>query len=1268
MAGKPRAADLLNHAPALPRARVEEFLLRLPDRYFAGLEIDQIARDAVNLFTIETSGDYFLAIEALNDERISCIVYAHDVPGLFSLLTGLLSATGFDIESGNIFTFSRDSEETVSTIGGRRKPRRITHKREKPRYIIDRFAGSVRQGRSFNAWQNDFVALTKKLFTLLSDKTPPAIAHARQMVYEEVSQALIRRRIEASKVLLPVEMSVSRHTDTGTNLQIISENTPFFLFSVSNALALYGFSIESVTIRTIGNRIEDVIEITDTNGGAITDTAHINQVKMSVLLTKQFTYFLGSAPDPYSALLRFETISKELAKLPAEESLEPLLSNPDLLTDLSRLLSASDFLWEDFIRVQYENLLPLLDTGKDRKPLSLDDDEMERVIEKAVDSVESVEEKRKALNDFKNREIYFIDLDHIVRPEADFLFLSRKLSRLAEAVIRTAVKIALGELAQKYGEPQTFAGLDARYAIMGLGKLGGAALGYASDIELLFIYGDNGSTDGEKPISNAEFFERLFKTAVNLIDTKREGIFRIDLRLRPHGSAGPVACSLDSFCQYYAPGGQAHSYEKLALIRMRAIGGDAELGFRIERLRDEYVYRSDSIELASLRDLREKQLAQHAGSKGLTPNAKFSSGGLVDLEYSVQIIQCRLGTDNPRLRTPQIHTALEELVRAGAMSGDEAEQLVDSYHFLRKLINSLRMLRGSAKDLYLPVFGSDEFVHLARRAGFTGEDGLDPAQTLRMNFETKTAVVRSFIESHLGRDSIPGPPGGNVADLVLAETMPEDLSARILEEGGLRNHDRARRNIDFLKGEGTVKQLFAGLAVLAWDYLRDTPDPDMALNNWERYTGALPSKEAHYRELLDQPLQLEILLGIFAGSQFLADTVIREPDLISWIAQPELIRSLRRTEDIKEELISLANDTSDDAEWMNCLRTLKRREILRIGTRDICLHVPFVDVVTEISRVADAILQATLSHVWQETVESGDTDLGSVDDIEHSRFAVFAFGKLGGRELNYSSDIDLLALFDSAAYANREVTPEKIFSRVMEQLRSHLADHTKSGFAYRVDFRLRPYGRSSLLAHSLTSISDYYADTASGWERQALIKLRPVAGDLSFGAEAITALRPNLLKGGDKAQIGAQIRNLRDSATARRSTIARGVDIKSGEGGIRDIEFLVQAFQLINAQRFPDILDQNTLAALDKLTTHKIISNEIKVSLADDYLFLRRVEHFIQLLEDRQVHTVPTDPGALDALARRIEGKEKDPIQFGEKITATMVRVRSIYDELLPKP
>ena len=304
--------------------------------------------------------------------------------------------------------------------------------------------------------------------------------------------------------------------------------------------------------------------------------------------------------------------------------------------------------------------------------------------------------------------------------------------------------------------------------------------------------------------------------------------------------------------------------------------------------------------------------------------------------------------------------------------------------------------------------------------------------------------------------------------------------------------------------------------------------------------------------------------------------------------------------------------------------------------------------------------------MWRIVVESGDWQLDPARSIEESGFAVFAFGKLGGEELNYSSDIDLLALFDADKYRDSRKLWETKFSRLMELLRTHLADRTESGFVYRVDFRLRPYGRSGLLAHSLSSMCDYYQSTASDWEHQALIRLRPVAGDLDFGRTALASLKGFLLRKSDPGRIGGGIRNQRNIAASRRSNIPRGVDIKSGEGGIRDIEFLIQGLQLIHAHQTPEVLSGNTLQGLEKLVNCRILARERGDEIRSDYLYLRRVEHFLQLLDDRQVHAVPMGGEALDALARRIEGKGEDPAVFVRKIEATMTRVRAAFNELLP--
>ncbi len=589
---------------------------------------------------------------------------------------------------------------------------------------------------------------------------------------------------------------------------------------------------------------------------------------------------------------------KDVVAAPGQARWVELLSSQKVLQDLAQLLGASSFLWEDFVRLQYEELIPLLGPGVPGKGLVEPVELLPERLELALGGAKDPEEFARRLNELKDREIYLYDLDHILAPQrrasadeesfiSDFLTLSRRLTALAEVVIDAAASFAWRQLAARFGEPRTVAGLPVKLAIMGLGKLGGVALGYASDIELLFVYSDNGSTEGPEVIGNAEFFDTLVRTVLRLVHAKREGIFHIDLRLRPFGASGPLACSLESFCTYYVPGGGSHSLERLSLVRLRAVGGDKELGHRVERLRNEMVYAARSIDLAELRDIRLKQ-AQDKVQPGRL-NAKFSPGALVDLEYAVQVLQVTHGAAEARLRTPRIHEALDALASIGVVDAAEAEELVSAYRFFRHLINGLRMLRGSAQDLFLPGLDDDEYLHLARRMGYSPEAELSPARKLHLDFETHSAGVRAFVEKYFGRETLPGSPTVTVADVVLSDTVPKELALAALAEKGFANPARAILNLRQIAGEADRRPLFARLATLATDVLAQKPDPDMALNNWERFLHSLPDPAAHLRQMLSQPMRLEILLSIFSASQFLADTLVRDPDLLAYIGRTEVL-------------------------------------------------------------------------------------------------------------------------------------------------------------------------------------------------------------------------------------------------------------------------------------------------------------------------------------------------------------------------------------------
>jgi glutamate-ammonia-ligase adenylyltransferase len=1251
---KPTVEEVKIACPEVDERLISAHLTRLTDRYFDRFPVEEVCHHLAALARLSSDHPVEVLLDA-GENGVECTVLGFDYAALFSMITGVLAGMGFNILSGEVFTYER------APAPGRTKPKSQRQDPMRRRRIVDYFVGELYTGLSFEVWAAEIKARFEEIIGLVEGGESEL---ARHRVNEMVVARLAQMEHDETPVLYPVQIEVDNSAPSHTRLKIFSEDTPAFLYSLTNALSLQGLSIEHVRIRTVEARIEDEIDLVDKRGNKIETPELLSSIQLSVLLTKQFTYFLGRAPDPYAALRRFEFLVRDMVHLPGRGRWLALLSNPRTLQDLARLLGTSDYLWEDFIRLHYETLLPMLKPVVAGARFSQPVASVSQRLREALAGATTAEEERQRLNAFKDRELFLIDLDHILNPDVEFSELAERLTCLAEHVVSMAADLAHRHLLQRYGTPRSAAGLQARFAILGLGKLGGAGLGYASDVEFLVVYSDNGWTDGRDAIANSEFFDRLVRNTAQSIEAKREGIFHVDLRLRPYGSGGPLGCSLENFCRYYGPGGDALSYERLALVRLRRIGGDMTLGTQIERIRDELIYVSQKIDFDEIRELREKQFLEKTERGKL--NAKFSSGGLVDLEYDIQILQVMYGKQIPALRTPLLHQALVALAAAGVLSPDETDQLIDAYRFLRRLINAMRILRGSAQDLFLPPVESIEFAALARRTGYRRGGALDPAQQLRLDFETHTAAVRAFAERHFGRESLPGPDVGTVADLVLSEDPPAHLAEKILFAAGFADPRRAHVNLRSLAGSGSRRQSFARLALLASDILNHTPDPDMALNNWERFIRALTSPEFHYGLLLSQPMRLEILLTIFAGSQFLADTLVRNPGFLDWVTLPENLHQGKTKDDLEGELQAGTETGQSHVTWLNQLRRFRRREILRIGTRDMYLKVPTEQIMFEISSLADALTSAALTNIWTRSTDAERKVPGDFTALA-DHFCILAFGKLGGGELNYSSDIDLMGIFDVSSSLPASLGLDRtmlkyLFTWVMERVTIDLSMHTDEGYAYRVDLRLRPYGGSGELVPSLTALVDYYDKTASLWELQAALKLRPIAGNLNLGSAFLDRLRPMFLRPRRREEVVQSIEKMRSAAVKRggRATAA-GLDVKSGVGGLRDIEFLVQGLQLIHAGDQPELLHGHTLAALQALGSADFLPESVAEELRRDYLFLRVVEHYLQILEDRQIHAVPEDSTELTALARRVLGPGEDGSSLLARLEECAARVRGAY-------
>jgi glutamate-ammonia-ligase adenylyltransferase len=574
---------------------------------------------------------------------------------------------------------------------------------------------------------------------------------ARQYVNRRLVERLDKQRSAFTGLLDTVQITFDNsQSPTDTIMDIRSDDTPAFLYALANALAMRNIYITKAQIECDGNKLHDRFFVRNRDGQKLLDSADQQQLRLTAVLIKQFTHALTWASDPAKALASFDQfldlIVKDQGKNGKSQALD-FVSDKKIFPLLAQLLGASDFLWEDFLRRQHDNLLPLLTEYRDA-PLIKPQATLRKELARLVMRAKTDDARKDALNRFKDREMFRIDIKHIVEPSGNFPDFSLALTELAEVIMERSIADCRAKLEKSYGRPQLANKKPCPFAVLGLGKFGARELGYASDIEVLFVYGGSGNTSGKDRIENSEYFERLAQELLGWIEAKQEGIYRIDVRLRPHGGKGALANAFEEVCRYYSPTGLAAPFERQALIKLRHIAGDSALGHRLETHRDSFVYGEASWDIPEALELRRQQLKQLV-SPGKV-NVKYSAGGLIDIEYAVQYLQVMHGYNRPSLHTPNTLQALAALVNEGFVARADGAGLRKAYVFIRMLVDGLRMVRGNTKDLVLPPSDSEEFVSLARRVGYTKDDWKAGARELQADIEQHMTLTRQFFERTFG--------------------------------------------------------------------------------------------------------------------------------------------------------------------------------------------------------------------------------------------------------------------------------------------------------------------------------------------------------------------------------------------------------------------------------------------------------------------------------------------------------------------------------------
>jgi len=743
----PQLSGVKTLCPDLDDEVIRDFLSRMDSEYLQQFQVLQMAAHINLAARLDAEHLSQVAVEPRADGSSDIAVVAYDYFSEFAVICGLLSSFNLDIREGRIYTFSEPivaPPPRRGNAGPRGRAPRLTGLSRKK--IVDLFQVQPISGALFDPDQQaQFSQELEEMIRLLDAQR---FQEARNRVNRRLVETLGRNRIPFTGLLHPIRIDFDNdQSPTDTVIDLRSIDTPAFLYAFANGLAMRGLYIRKARFQRIGVELHDRFFVQGRHGGKIVDAADQQELRVTATLIKQFTHFLTWAPDPAKALDHFDRFLDQLLEGGRSGRALDFLKEKKTLTTLARLLGTSDFLWEDFLRRQHANLLPMVESYQQVQLIRPKSD-MVRELRKRLASNRSDEQRRRTLNQYKDQELFRIDMKHLLDSETSLVEFSRALTDLAEVVLEQTLRECQTRLSHAHGVPHQSDGQPCPVAVFGMGKFGGSELGYASDIEVLFVYGGAGRSIGREPLENSEYFERLMHGVLQSIDAKQEGIFHVDVRLRPYGSQGSLANSLDEVQRYYSGDGQAAPFERQALIKLRYVAGDEELGRQVEAHRDRYVYSDTPWPVDAAVDLRRRQIKELT-EPGRT-NIKYSPGGLIDIEYGIQYLQLLHGHRHRSVRTPNALQAIAALAKVKVLTAAETKDLRGAYLFFRKLIDGLRIVRGHAKDLVLPPRDSEAFVFLARRVGYTTETWEEGARKLAGDIERHMSVTHDFFSRRFG--------------------------------------------------------------------------------------------------------------------------------------------------------------------------------------------------------------------------------------------------------------------------------------------------------------------------------------------------------------------------------------------------------------------------------------------------------------------------------------------------------------------------------------
>ena len=839
---------------------------------------------------------------------------------------------------------------------------------------------------------------------------------------------------------------------------------------------------------------------------------------------------------------------------------------------------------------------------------------------------------------FRRRELLRTYL-HDIRRAHSLVETTEELSNLADAILQYALNLARQELDNRYGMPRVIDDkgrtAHAEFCVVALGKLGSRELNYASDIDLVFLYSDEGTTAGtgdRGEVSNREYFVKLSEAIAKLVgQSGGEGAaYRVDLRLRPHGRDGALACSLNEAARYYER--NAQDWERQALIRSRSSAGSAELFSRFKDAVTPHVFRPEiSVPkaLASVRLAKQKIDRQVEKKSGF--NVKLGRGGIREIEFIAQALQLAHGGRDDWLRAPHTLVSVERLADRGFITQQERSELSDAYDFLRTLEHRLQMEHGLQTHTVPEATAARALI--GRRMGCKSQE-----------FE----AVLALHTSHVRR----------TYDRLFSELEPPTVTPRIIPIA--RSVDKetalvtkaARIFQQHMKEPLELNPLAETVHQAATQSLNVTRSVSHAV----RVAESLEKTEV---QLSLSETALTTLMTLCGSSDFFAEMIASNPSLIEGLGD-HANQALRR--DYRAVLRAAVDPYDNLVAELAAFRLTWAGLITEIGTLDATNKISIFEANRLQTELAIASVNVAYLIARREMVRRvGRLRAGP-------RVAFLGLGRLGSGGVDYGSDLDILITYDSLVPSPvASMSQDEAYARLAELMLVALSSITREGYLYRVDVRLRPHGKNGPLVSSSEGFLDYLRDDSMPWEWLAYVKLRAVGGDIDLAKMIETHARhrihANALKL-DENELSAETKRVRDRLEKEKSVRGRrsGVDIKYGAGGMLDVYFAARYLQL--RDEIPDEGDdRSTRATLERLREEGSLAEEDFNSMSNGYELLRAVDHQLRLIGGRSTRLPESDHPIAGDVAVKLGFESSQTLH--QTLIEHMGAIRAAYERIV---